>query len=91
MMRSSVLRIVRASLAAAVTLSIALTAAPARAASFVAPGFVRSIGARGEAGVYAWGMAYNPVSHEVLVGDYWNFKIRRYDLEGHRVVGHPQA
>ncbi len=85
MMRSSVLRITRASLAAAVTLSIALTAAPAHAASFTAPGFVRSIGARGEAGVYAWGMAYNPVSHEVLVGDYWNFKIRRYDLEGNEL------
>ena len=41
--------------------------------------FRASIGARGEAGVYAWGMAYNP-RNEILVGDYWNYKIRRYDL-----------
>ena len=85
MMRRSSPRVVRASLAVLVTLSIALTASPAHAAGFSPPGFVRSIGARGEAGVYAWGMAYNPVSNEVLVGDYWNFKIRRYDLEGNEL------
>jgi hypothetical protein len=68
-----------------VSASLGALPAAARADTFTAPGFVRSIGARGEAGVYAWGMAYNPVSNEILVGDYWNFKIRRYDLEGNEV------
>jgi hypothetical protein len=77
------MRIARSlSLLVVVSASLGALPAPARAATFTAPGFVRSIGARGEAGVYAWGMAYNPVSNEILVGDYWNFKIRRYDLEG---------
>src|SRR5438093_8760365 len=51
------------------------------------PGFVRSIGGRGEAGVYPWGMEYNPVTDEILVGDYWNFKIRRYDRVSGRQIG----
>jgi sugar lactone lactonase YvrE len=54
----------------------------AGAATWTAPGFVRSFGGRGEAGLYAWGMAYDPVTNEVLAGDYWNFKVRRYDLNG---------
>jgi hypothetical protein len=57
----------------------------AHAATWTAPGFLRTFGGRGEAGVYAWGMAYNPISNEILVGDYWNFKIRRYDLQGHEL------
>ena len=60
-------------------------ASQANAATWTQPGFLRSFGGRGEAGVYAWGMAYNPVSNEILVGDYWNFKIRRYDLQGHEI------
>ena len=78
-------RILRVLVAVPAMLVVLAGAVPARAAGFTAPGFVRSIGGRGEAGVYAWGMAYNPVSHEVLVGDYWNFKIRRYDLDGHEL------
>jgi sugar lactone lactonase YvrE len=59
----------------------------ASAASWQPPGFVRSLGGRGEAGVYPWGMEYNPVSDEILVGDYWNFKIRRYDRVTGRQLG----
>jgi hypothetical protein len=60
---------------------IVATAGPA-SATWSPPGYVRSFGGRGEAGVYAWGMAYNSVSNEVLAGDYWNFKVRRYDMDG---------
>ena len=60
---------------------------PAGAADWQAPGFVRAIGGRGEAGVYPWGMEYNPVTDEILVGDYWNYKIRRYNRTSGRQVG----
>ena len=61
----------------------AATLAPsAAAAGYQPPGFLRSVGGSGEAMVYAWGMEYNPVTNEILVGDYWNFQVRRYDLDG---------
>jgi DNA-binding beta-propeller fold protein YncE len=59
-----------------------LIAPVSQAATWTAPGFVKSISGHGEAGVYAWGIQYNPVSNEILVGDYWNYQIRRYDLQG---------
>lgn len=63
--------------------TLAVVGAPVvSAGTWTPPGYVRSFGQRGEAGVYAWGMAYNPVSDEVLAGDYWNFKVRRYDSDG---------
>jgi sugar lactone lactonase YvrE len=68
---------------AMVSMSIGLGAPPSSAATWTAPGFVKSISGHGEAGVYAWGIQYDPVSHEMLVGDYWNYQIRRYDLQGH--------
>ena len=46
------------------------------------PRFERSIGGQGRPGVFSWGVQYNPVTQEVLVGDYLNFKIRRYDKQG---------
>ena len=54
----------------------------ARAAAWTTPTFVRAIGARGSAGLYAWGLAYNPVSNEIVVGDYRNFQIRRFTTGG---------
>ena len=57
------------------------TAAPASAA-WSPPSLMRSIGGDGEPAVFAWGIQYNPVSNEMLVGDYLNFQIRRYDMNG---------
>jgi hypothetical protein len=56
--------------------------APIASAAFTQPSFLRSVGGRGEPGVYAWGIQYNPVSNEIVVGDYLNFQIRRYDVNG---------
>jgi 6-bladed beta-propeller/Bacterial Ig domain len=70
--------------AAAILVSLVPIAPPALA-TWSQPGFLRSFGGRGEADVYAWGMAYNPVTDEMLVGDYWNFKIRRYNMQGQEV------
>jgi hypothetical protein len=60
------------------------TAAPASAA-WNPPVFERSIGGSGLAGVYAWGLQYNPVTDEILVGDYFNFNIRRFDRNGNQL------
>lgn len=57
---------------------------PAGAAS-TAPRYVRSIGGMGRPGVFAWGAQWNPVSNEMLVGDYLHFKVRRYDLAGNHL------
>jgi DNA-binding beta-propeller fold protein YncE len=65
----------------ALTAATMVPAAPASAA-WSPPGFVRSIGGRGEAGVYPFGAAYNPFSDEILIGDYWNYWVRRYDTAG---------
>src|SRR5688572_7457183 len=58
---------------------VAPTPGPAGAATVANPAFVRSIGGAGQPGVFAWGIQYNPVSNEMLVGDYLQLKIRRYD------------
>jgi tripartite motif-containing protein 71 len=54
--------------------------APAGAA-IAAPTFERQIGFSGHAGVYAWGMA-TARDGSILVGDYWNYNIRRYSTDG---------
>ena len=64
---------------------LAQVASPPAASALTAnqqPRFERSIGGQGRPGVFAWGVQYNPVTQEVLVGDYLNFKIRRYDKQG---------
>ena len=43
---------------------------------------MRSIGGNGRPGVFPWGVQYNPVSNEVIVGDYLNNQIRRYTPTG---------
>lgn len=67
----------------------ALIVVPSEAAradgTWTTPEFVRTIGGKGRAGVYAWGLAYNPVSQEILVGDYLDYEIRRYDLDGNHL------
>jgi DNA-binding beta-propeller fold protein YncE len=71
-------------LAAASSLTVAT---PAGAATWSQPRFMRAIGGRGAAGLYAWGMAYNPVSNEILAGDYLNYEIRRYSATDGRLLG----
>lgn len=54
-------------------------------AAYTAPRYVRSIGGMGRPGVFAWGAQWNPVTNEMLVGDYLHFKVRRYDLNGNHL------
>lgn len=63
---------------------------PAHAATTLQP--VRIIGGPGHAGHYGWGAeaipAGLPRAGNVLVTDYWNFRITEFDQQGN-VVGHP--
>ena len=85
--RSRLMRRPLAALAAGallVPLLVLSTIAPASAA-FLTPRYVRSIGGMGRPGVFAWGTQWNPVTNEMLVGDYLHFKVRRYDLAGNHL------
>lgn len=39
-------------------------------------------GFNGPAGLYAYGMDYDPTSNTVLVGDYWNYRVKRFNADG---------
>ena len=59
---------------------LAMPAAPkSQAATYQNPAFVASIGGIGRPGLFAWGLAFNAHTDEVVVGDYLNFRVRRYD------------
>lgn len=81
-MSGLVLMVLMVLLASVLTFSVGSGPASAVLASGQQPRFERSIGGQGRPGVFAWGVQYNPISQEVLVGDYLNFKIRRYDKQG---------
>jgi tripartite motif-containing protein 71 len=52
---------------------------------------VRIIGGSGHAGHYGWGadtITTGPRAGNVLISDYWNFRITEFDQQGN-VVGHP--
>ena len=68
--------------AAAGLLVAGLSEPPARAESTVTLFPVRTIGAEAPAGLYAWGVAYDPLDDTILVGDYWNFRVVRLNTDG---------
>lgn len=41
-----------------------------------------TIGYSGPAGIYPYGMAYDPTDDSVLVGDYWNYRAQRFTSAG---------
>jgi tripartite motif-containing protein 71 len=64
-------------------LTMVLASAPAaQAADTVSLVPVGQIGGSGHAGLYGWGLAYDPTDDTVLVGDYWNFRIARFNVDG---------
>src|SRR5258708_10985673 len=66
-------------------LAARVPAPPVHASSFNPPNFIRSIGGKGRAGIYAWGIQYNPVTGEMIVGDYLNYELRRFDANGNQL------
>lgn len=80
----------RLALAAAAAVILILSQSPARsaaganaedAARWTAPTFQRAFGGPGHAEVYPWGAAVAP-DGTILIGDYWNYVVRRYSPDG---------
>ena len=82
--RSAAAAVATLMVAAGLTL-VGLTTTPAQAA-WTVPQLVRSVAGNGRPGVFPWGVQYNPVSNEVIVGDYLNNQIRRYTPDG-KILG----
>lgn len=59
-------------------------------AAFNSPSLVRSISGTGRAAVFPWGLAYNSFSGELIVTDYLNYQVRRFDTSGHYLGDFPQ-
>ncbi|MCW2764498.1 MAG: hypothetical protein JWO11_457 [Nocardioides sp.] len=85
LIRRTAARLIPLVLAAAGLVVVAGSTQPAQAA-WSTPQFVRSVGGNGRPGVFPWGAQYNPVSNEVIVGDYLNNQIRRY-TPGGKILG----
>jgi sugar lactone lactonase YvrE len=47
--------------------------------------FVKSIGFNGPAGLYAYGMDFDPTDNTILVADYWNYRVWRYTTAGVKI------
>jgi sugar lactone lactonase YvrE len=83
----SVCRALSAALVPVISASLLVISAGEASAAWSQPSFVRSVGGIGRPGVFAWGLSYNPVTDEVIVGDYLNFRVRRYADGGARFLG----
>ncbi len=66
--------------AVALMVMLVVPGKPASAA-FAAPRYSHTIGGPGHAGVYAWGAA-TAADGSILIGDYWNYSVRRFDTNG---------
>ena len=65
----------------AMLLSLAAMAAIAPASANAAT-LVKTIGFPGPAGLYAYGMDWDKSDNTILVGDYWNYRVKRYTTSG---------
>jgi tripartite motif-containing protein 71 len=57
-------------------------AAPAASSASVTATYQKPFGYSGPAGLYAYGMAYDPTDNSVLVSDYWNYRVQRFSASG---------
>jgi DNA-binding beta-propeller fold protein YncE len=91
----ALLRGVRSALLVLATATVcalpAMTSATSASAAWQAPGYERTIGGTGTAGVYAWGIAYDAMTNQLEVGDYWNFFVRSYSMTGQQVASFYQS
>ena len=88
--RKKRVQLAAAAVAALVAPLLVVNAPPAHAATTLQA--VRIIGGPGHAGHYGWGTEVippgRPHAGNMLVTDYWNFRITEFDQQGN-VVGHP--
>ena len=74
----------RAPLAALAVAVMGLTLASAAGAAPTVT-FQKSYGFSGPAGIYAYGMEWDASDNTILVGDYWNYRVWRYDTDGNLI------
>lgn len=62
---------------ASYTLTVDVTPLPAGSVSHAG-----TFGYSGPAGLYAYGMTWDPTNNSVIVGDYWNYRVHRFSPTG---------
>ncbi len=87
--RTAVLALGAGSMLASIALGSGMTRAAA--AAWTPPGYVRSVGGTGTAGVYAWGIQYDAATNQIEVADYWNFFVRSYSPTGTQTASFYQS
>jgi tripartite motif-containing protein 71 len=65
---------------ASYTLNVDVTPAPAGSVTHAG-----TFGYSGPAGLYAYGMTWDPTNNTVIVGDYWNYRVHRFSATGTRL------
>jgi DNA-binding beta-propeller fold protein YncE len=79
---ASVLRVVvTVSLVAGTVVSVSAPV-PAAAASIAT--YDETFGFKGPAGNYAYGGDWDPTTNTILWGDYWNYRVKRYTIDGQK-------
>ncbi|MDX6326814.1 MAG: tripartite motif-containing protein 71 [Nocardioidaceae bacterium] len=53
--------------------------------------YTSTIGYSGPAGIYPYGMVYDPTDSTVLVGDYWNYRTQRFTSSGQHLANYSNA
>jgi sugar lactone lactonase YvrE len=53
--------------------------------------YQKTFGYKDTSSMYPYGMAYDPSDNTVLVGDYWNFKVRRFSASGNLIATYKNA
>ena len=67
---------------AAVTLAVMLVGVSRPAAAAAAPLRYDSVfGFKGPAGLYAYGVEFDETSNTILVSDYWNYRVKRFNKD----------
>ncbi len=64
-----------------VTAAAPAAVSPADAATAGALHYDTAFGYKGPAGLYAYGVEYDETSNTLLVSDYWNYRVKRFNLD----------
>jgi DNA-binding beta-propeller fold protein YncE len=74
--------VTRASAATAIALSGIVSVAPSAQAAIAT--YDETFGFKGPAGNYAYGGEWDPSTNTILWGDYWNYRVKRYTINGEK-------
>jgi tripartite motif-containing protein 71 len=65
-----------------IALGVLSLATPSGSSAAVSATYLKTFGYSGPAGLYAYGMAWDPTDNSVLVSDYWNYRVQRFSSTG---------